>query len=400
MPAPNPSILASLLSAPPAEALSPELLGHLPPPVNRRKEAGSGQAPYVIPDPLSKAAQVALLLGQPLLLTGDPGVGKTAFAAALSGRLRLGAVEAHTVRSTTVGRDLLYEFDDVRRFRDASVAARPAANGKSPGSAAPAKPLASYVRLNALGLAVVRSAGPDYQVLPTLPLSEVAGSEARGAQITLGDLFPRAFAAGPAQQRRTVVLIDEIDKAPRDAPNDLLAEIEGMRFAIPELGIGEIAADVANWPIVVITSNSERNLPDAFLRRCCFHHLELPDDKTLGQIVLSHVDPERLPEDCSLLNGLIRIFRDVGGLRDLEKKPSTSELIAAAFLLVDLGFAPDREPWTDARWLGEDEPPPPGGKPGFAGSGVAAQVAATLAKKRADRDIVTKSLIAKAPRSA
>ncbi len=346
--------LAQILRS--AQPLGEALLEELPPPVKRRRETEIGRTPYIVPPALEKAAVVALMLGQPLLLTGDPGVGKSAFAGELAHRLGLGQAETIVVRSTSTGRELLYTFDDVARFRDASWSA-PELLGKD-GAGRRVRPLARYVRLGALGLAIVRAAGPEAVISPRgdYTAADIIGPTAgQTPQLRLRDLFPDAFPLAASTARgpcRTVVLVDEIDKAPRDAPNDLLDEIESMHFDIPELGIPHIKADPKHWPIVVITSNSERNLPTAFLRRCYFHHLIMPGDPQLTEIVLSHVSGTRLSRSCKLMDGLLRIFRGLHARSEIEKKPSTAELIAAAFLLTDLGFDAGEPPWTQGNlWV-------------------------------------------------
>lgn len=197
---------------------------------------------------LIAAVNVALILGQPLLLTGAPGCGKTSVGGWLSWQLGLGDPLVHNVKSTTPGRSLLYEFDELGRFRDAQP-------NRSP------QPDREYLRFNALGLAILLSAAPN---TPSGKASvELLGS----AQ--LPDLASRLG-------QRHVVLIDELDKAPRDTPNDLLFEIERMEFAVSEVR-SRVIGDPARRPIVVITSNTEKMLPEPFLRRCVFHHISPPD---------------------------------------------------------------------------------------------------------------------------
>ena len=344
------------------KGLTRELLEALPLPMQFRK--GDAFAfPYIISDELLSATQVALLLRQPLLLTGEPGVGKTTFADALAKRLGLASALRNVVKSTMIGKDLLYTFDDVARFRDA--AAGGSSRSKSPGyfrsrmgrrrdeHDEPFKPLVDYVQLSAFGLAIVRAAGRNTTIKPKLRLSEIAGLAFEDRDhITLGELFPKAFVdIDPSIDKDySVVLIDEIDKAPRDAPNDLLDEVEQMRFGIQELGIDEITSDKKYWPIVVITSNSERNLPDAFLRRCVVHHLEL-STKTLPEIILTRLAAGRtIRAEAPLVTELIEIFRQIRDDRDVERKPSTAELVSAALLLSDLGYQADVTPSKNPSW--------------------------------------------------
>lgn len=298
------------------QGLNGALLDQLPLPWHIAGESGEG---YEISPQLLKAAQVALLLHQPLLLTGDPGVGKTRFAAALASRLRLDLQRIH-VKTTTSGRDLLYSFDDVARFRDAAIL-KSDASGETG-----AKPLASYVRFNGLGRAIMRSAGPQRLVSPKgFSMREIAGDKHAGrSDIPLGELFPVEFEGieGPSH---SLVLIDELDKASRDAPNDLLVEIEEMHFDILELGL-TIRADHEHWPIIIITSNSERSFPDPFLRRCVFHHLELPNEK-LPMIIARRLPG--LPQDSALVDSAIERFRTIREEKGLERRrgrPSSSRL--------------------------------------------------------------------------
>lgn len=198
-------------------------------------------------DGLVQAVNVALLLGQPLLLTGDPGSGKTLVAYSVARELDLYPPEEFVAKSTSEARDLLYTYDALGHFR--------AAPGKDQANSA-----LPYIEFQALGRAILRASRPE--------------------EVT--DLFPAGSSSGP---RRSVVLVDEIDKAPRDFPNDLLREIESMKFRIPELAGREVRAAADHRPVVVITSNSEKLLPDAFLRRCIFYDVPFPDDKKLEEIV-------------------------------------------------------------------------------------------------------------------
>jgi MoxR-like ATPase len=293
---------------------------------------------YIVSDALDRAAYVALLLGQPLLLTGEPGAGKSDFARKLAQIFELGDVQEIHVKTTTLGRDLLYSFDDIARFRDAT------AKGSADSSKS-SRPLSEYVRLNGLGRAILRSAGPKGRVSPVgRELDEIyRGTELPDGDghISLGALFPAEFGqfngkpATITASIRSVVLIDEIDKAQRDTPNDLLDEIERMQFDIPELGI-TIKASEKVWPIVVITSNQERVLPPPFLRRCVFHRLDTPEDPaTLHQILAA-----RLTEEFSrgsMANDALDIFL---GLRKNpgQRAPGISELLAWCLLLQRLEF--------------------------------------------------------------
>jgi MoxR-like ATPase len=216
------------------------------------------------PDPgLVDAVNVALVLNKPLLLTGDPGTGKTqlAFSVAwqLAGTRQLNVfsprVERFEAKSTSLARDLFYSFDSLRRFQAAY------AKGSADNF--------DYITFNALGNALINALPDAY----------------------LKNALPRLTRDG--EQRRSVVLIDEIDKAPRDFPNDLLNEIEQMFFRVPELenrmiGGAEMLSDEYR-PIVIISSNSEKNLPDPFLRRCIYYNIPFPDREALHGILLARI---------------------------------------------------------------------------------------------------------------
>jgi MoxR-like ATPase len=276
---------------------------------------------------LEAAIRVALLLGLPLLLTGEPGCGKTSVAFWLAWKLHLAGPGCrdeplvHYVKSTSTGRDLLYEFDELERFRD--------------GQAGRPKPLQSYLRLNALGRAILYSSPRETPIL---------GHTILGGSLSYADLLESdpqqpgsdaELGLGPFQ-RRHVVLIDELDKAPRDTPNDLLLEIEQMRFRIKELDIW-VEGSHENRPIVVITSNSEKSLPEPFLRRCVFHHIRSPDDARRREIVKRRQHPFAARRE--LFNAAMGFFDLLHGSADrpseLSRPPGTAELLAWLTVLED-----------------------------------------------------------------
>jgi MoxR-like ATPase len=244
------------------------------------------------PDPgLVDAVNVALLLGQPLLLTGEPGTGKTQLAYSVA--WQLGFADAplkFDTKSTSTGRDLFYGYDMLGRFHAAQTNRGSQEN-------------LDYITYNALGIALLR-ANPENEV---------------------GHLIPKGFKHGG--QRRSIVLIDEIDKAPRDFPNDILNEVEGMYFKIPELENAEVKVRESLRPILILTSNSEKHLPDAFLRRCIYYNIPFPKKNALRQIVEARMDSFN-SENAAWLSTALELFYE---LREpntgLIKKPATAELL-------------------------------------------------------------------------
>lgn len=274
---------------------------------------------------LCEAFDAAMLLGMPLLLTGEPGTGKTRAAYWLARQLGARLLR-HDVKSTSTGRDLLYSFDEVARFRDAS-AARP-------------RPLIDYIRFSALGEAIVRaSAGAALAPLRSgaqVPADAFAGDP---AALTVADLLPEdpAFTA-ETPPAHSVVLIDELDKAPRDTPNDLLAEVEHMAFDVPELGI-RITAQTDWRPIVVITSNSERALPEPFLRRCLYFDIPPPEEGELAEIVALSIDG--VAAGTRLFVSAWRFYDALREAEGVRKRPGTAEfLVWTSCLVAQAGYTP------------------------------------------------------------
>jgi len=243
---------------------------------------------------LLAAINAALFLKRPLLLAGEPGTGKTECADFVARSLkRLNDLKFRNekairfdTKSISQSTDLFYSYDAVAHFGD-----KQGTRDKE-----------SFIRFNSLGLAILFSKGKDQN------LSKFQNYD---NEVTENTPFG------------SVVLIDEIDKAPRDFPNDLLAELEKppFKFRIKELGDIEIKQNPDIPVFIIITSNNEKGLPDAFLRRCIFHHIDFPDEKTLLQIVKAKLKSEH-PSLPDAIATFLRI-RKV----NLSKIPATSELI-------------------------------------------------------------------------
>jgi MoxR-like ATPase len=256
-------------------------------PVSKRSQLLNPER-YIADPGLKDACNVALLLGQPLLITGDPGTGKTQFAYSLAWELGFDLPLKFEVKSTSFSRELFYTYDALKRFQDIQ-------------SGVPPSELLNYITYQALGLAILRTRDP-------LEVQEIISSDVLHLE-----------------KSRSIVLIDEIDKAPRDFPNDLLNELEHLYFRIPELKNTKIDADPNLQPLVIITSNSEKDLPEAFLRRCVYYHIPFPERQYLQEIIANHLADNIGNEYLEEVLKLFYKLRDpVSGLR---KKPSTAELL-------------------------------------------------------------------------
>jgi MoxR-like ATPase len=226
---------------------------------------------YITTDDLQQAVDAALTLERPLLIKGEPGTGKTELAIDVA--RRLGApLHAWHIKSTTRAQQGLYEYDAVSRLRDSQLGDE---------------------RVADIGNYIVRG--------------------------VLWDAF--------ACDERCVVLIDEIDKADIEFPNDLLQELDRMAFEVYET---RQTVEARHRPLVIITSNNEKELPDAFLRRCFFHYISFPDRPTMQRIVESHFP--HIKQD--LLRAALEVFFDLRDVPGLKKKPSTSELLDWLKLLI------------------------------------------------------------------
>lgn len=223
-----------------------------------------GSANYVTSEALRNAVNVSIALGRPLLIRGEPGTGKTQLAHSIARGLDKKLVTWH-IKSTTKAQDGLYVYDTVQRLNDSRFGDKDVSDIKQ------------YIKLGKLG---------------------------------------QSFAAA----EQVVLLIDEIDKADIEFPNDLLNELDEMSFYIPEINETITAA---NRPITVITSNAEKELPDAFLRRCIFHFIEFPDAEMMKEIVGVHYPG--IQEN--LVREALKTFYSLREIDEFRKKPSTSELL-------------------------------------------------------------------------
>jgi MoxR-like ATPase len=223
-----------------------------------------GTAGYIASGALMEAVNCAIALERPLLIKGEPGTGKTLLATHIAEALGM-PMESWHVKSTSKASEGLYVYDTIQRLNDARFGDGDVGD------------IRSYIKLGPLG---------------------------------------RTFKA----RERHVLLIDEIDKADMEFPNDLLLELDEMRFTVMETG-DEVSAN--ERPVVIITSNNEKELPDAFLRRCIFHFIDFPNVELMKQIV----DVHHPNLDAALLDQVLIKFYWLRGQNELRKKPSTSELV-------------------------------------------------------------------------
>ena len=223
---------------------------------------------YIASSALKQAVNAAIMLEKPLLIKGEPGTGKTMLAEELAKSLDTTLIQWH-IKSTTKAQQGLYEYDAVSRLRDSQLGDE---------------------RVHNIGNYIVK-----------------------------GKLW-QAFTYAELNGKRPVLLIDEIDKADIEFPNDLLLELDKMEFHVYETGERIVAKE---RPIVIITSNNEKELPDAFLRRCFFHYIDFPSSDEMQQIIDVHYP--NVKQD--LVRQALEVFFNLREANGLKKKPSTSELL-------------------------------------------------------------------------
>src|ERR1700730_5801631 len=238
----------------------------------------TGTKDYVATDDLKVAVNASIVLERPLLIKGEPGTGKTVLAEEVAKAIKAPLLTWH-IKSTTKAQQGLYEYDAVSRLRDSQ--------------------------------------------LGDIRVSDISNYIRRGK---LWDAFTSA--------ERPVLLIDEVDKADIEFPNDLLQELDRMEFFVYETGE---TVRARRRPIVMITSNNEKELPDAFLRRCFFHYIRFPDTETMRAIIDVHFPGIKQ----RLVAGALRVFFEIPGVPGLKKKPSPSELLDWLKLLMVEDIGPE-----------------------------------------------------------
>lgn len=274
------------------------------PPTGNRPEAFQPDKDYLPDEGLVDAVNAALLLRQPLLLTGEPGTGKTQLAYHLSCKLGYKVLKFDT-KSDSKASDLFYTYHALRHFQVTQLKTPDKSNISTQ----------EFITYKALGLAILLANEFDQiQAFLSTQFEQYV-------KLLLGNDFDFG------KPQRFIVLIDEIDKAPRDFPNDILNEVEKLYFHVPELddlGNVRIEAPIEMQPILILTSNAEKSLPDAFLRRCIYYNIPFPKDR------LRQIAEKRLATQIHAMNHFLsdalELFLELrkGSLR---KKPATAELL-------------------------------------------------------------------------
>ncbi len=240
-----------------------------------------GGTQYIADDGLLADVNAAIALGRPLLVRGEPGTGKTRLAYAIAEALKKPLMTWH-VKSTSTAQEGRYHYDVVQRLNDSRFADVDGVDVSD---------IRRYIRMGVLG---------------------------------------QAFTA----DKQVVLLIDEIDKADVEFPNDLLRELDEMAFSVPEL---DETVTAVHRPVTIITSNAERELPDAFLRRCVFHYIRFPEPDRIRRIIAAHMPGL----EADLVNAAVVRFYDIRRVQGLRKKPSTSELLDWLLVLARAGVRPE-----------------------------------------------------------